>query len=954
MPPETSDPRQTPAMQQYYRFKRQHPDCILLFRIGDFYEMFDDDAVTVSKAIGLTLTARQGGVPLAGVPYHQLETYLRRLVAQGFRVAVCEQVEDAAQAKGLVQRDVTRVITPGTLVDESLLDDSASVHLAALCFPDAGDDSRVGIATVEVSTGAFIVTETSAAGVIDELASRGVRELLFAEVGDGKAPPRVDRILRALGASATPRPAWQFRTDEARRVLCEHFRVNTLGGFGLRDDDAALPAAGAALLYLKETQARDAEAARDGSSAAQRAECVGTTSRPRATLDHLRPPRRQSSTDTCIIDAVSLRSLEVERTIRADSPQSASVGGRVAVDPSLVGLFMRAGVGQGTPRTPMGKRLLRDWLCRPLRETAQIQARHAAVAMLVDARRTADEVGEQLANVQDVARISGRIALGRVTPRDLVALGRSCAAVGDLLVVLHRASGLESHVARLQSIRDALVTLSKRLLETCVDEPPPHLREGGLIKDGVDAALDEARLLQRDAGTWLAAYQERLASEMNLPGIKVGYNKIFGYYIELTAAQAKNAPPTLARKQTLKNAERYTTPELHEFERKVSTAEGRALERERAIFDQMCGLCASKLSDIAEYAAVVAELDVLLAFSDRAHRRGWTRPEMTDTRSLSIHAGRHPVLEELLGADFVPNDCELGQPGQNTSDPARVALITGPNMAGKSTFIRQVALITLLAHAGSFVPADRAAIGVCDRIFTRIGADDALHAGQSTFMVEMTETANILNHATPRSLVILDEIGRGTSTLDGLSLAWAIAEFLAREESAGDSPRTLFATHYHELTDLEERLPGRVKNLHVAVREWPGPDGHSEIIFLHRILPGRADQSYGIHVARLAGLPADVVSRAREVMSSLAVEHDGRSVAGGNGSAGLSTSAGRADTKAVPRQHDSGGQFSLFTQYLEHPAVIELKKIKIDSLSPLQAFDALRKLKEAAATNGQA
>jgi len=943
-------------MQQYYRFKRQHPDCILLFRIGDFYEMFDDDAVTVSKAIGLTLTARQGGVPLAGVPYHQLETYLRRLVAQGFRVAVCEQIEDASQAKGLVQRDVTRVITPGTLVDESLLDDSASVHLAALCFPESGDESRVGIAAIEVSTGAFIVTEASAASVIDELASRGVRELLFAETGDGKTPPRVDRVLRALGASATPRPAWQFRADEARRVLCEHFRVGSLAGFGIRDDDAALPAAGAALLYLKETQARDAEAMRDGQptrdgqsareSQPRREDLVGAPAphRPRPTLDHLRPPRRQSSSDVCVIDAVSLRSLEVERTIRADTPQSGAAGGRIAVDASLVGLFLRAGVGAGTPRTPMGKRLVRDWLCRPLRDVTQIAARQSAVAMLVEARRTADELGEQLASVQDVARISGRIALGRVTPRDLVALGRSCAAISDLLVVLHRAGGVETHVSRLQAVRDPLVALAKKLLDACVDEPPPHLREGGLIKDGVDAPLDEARLLQRDAGVWLAAYQERVATEMNLPGIKVGYNKIFGYYIELTAAQARNAPPTLARKQTLKNAERYTTPELHEFERKVSTAEARALDRERAIFDTLCAACVARLAEISEYASVVAELDVLLAFADRAHRRGWARPEITDSRSLSIHAGRHPVLEELLGADFVPNDCELGLAGQNASDPARVALITGPNMAGKSTFIRQVALITLLAHAGSFVPADRASVGVCDRIFTRIGADDALHAGQSTFMVEMTETANILNHATPRSLVILDEIGRGTSTLDGLSLAWAIAEHLAGDAAADTSPRTLFATHYHELTDLEERLPGRVKNLHVSVREWPGPDGHSEIIFLHRILPGRADQSYGIHVARLAGLPGEVVARARDVMSSLAVQHDGTSVAG--------YASGRTDTSSVPRQHDGGGQFSLFTQFLEHPAIIELKKMKIESLSPLQAFDALRRLKEEAGKEG--
>jgi DNA mismatch repair protein MutS len=640
----------------------------------------------------------------------------------------------------------------------------------------------------------------------------------------------------------------------------------------------------------------------------------------------------------------------------------------------------------------MGKRLLREWLVRPLGELTQIRARQQCVAALVEDRRFASELFGAIDGVQDAARIAARVALARVTPRDVVALGQSLARVDVILGALGvrqdhatakpdqtlNVGAFMPQATRLHAIRDGLAPLAGEITRQCVDSPPSHLREGGLIRDGIDAELDEARMLQRDAGQWLAQYQQKLLDEHQLPGLKVGFNKIFGYYIELTASQAKSAPQVFTRKQTLKNAERYITPELKAFEDKVMTAEARAVQRELDLFAALCDRAMHALSEIRAFAEIVAELDVLHALAHRAALRGWVRPEIVAEPTLVIHGGRHPVLEDRLGRDFVPNDLELGALDvPDAAARAPLALITGPNMAGKSTFIRQTALITLLAHVGSYVPADRATIGIVDRLFTRVGADDAIHQGQSTFMVEMTETANILNNATERSLVVLDEIGRGTSTLDGLSLAWAITEHLAgpAPEAPGDpgsdtppsprGPRTLFATHYHELTHLEERLPGHVRNLHVAVREWTTPDGTHEIVFLHRILPGRTDQSYGIHVARLAGIPRAVTDRAKDVLDSLAVQHDlapdlhtseSSASASANGVNGAGSHA--PDAAAPPKGPRSrkadvsristrapGSQLALFTEFLEHPAVSEIRELKIDAITPMQAFDLLRDIK---------
>ena len=929
------DPRTTPAMRQYFTFKKKHPDCVLFFRMGDFYEMFDEDAVLVHRVLGLTLTERSSGLPMAGVPYHAVEGYLRRLIQAGHRVAVCEQTQDPKEAKGVVERAVTRVITPGTLSDESLLTDDAANNLAAICFLDSGDDDdgRVALAIVEVSTGAFTLIETSVLNAADELSRRNVNELLIAETATGDTPPRAARIIEQLSVSGTPRPSWQFRHDEACEVIREQFNVATVSGFGLRDDDVALGAAGAVIRYLHETQALDAQ---------------GGASR----LSHLAPPMREDPRGSLILDATSLRALEVEKTMRAGD-----------TDGSLLGVFQ----GKDGCRTAMGRRLLRDWLLRPLADRASIESRQKCMATLREDVQTSRAIDEALGPMQDAARIAGRLGVGRATPRDLVALGGTLAKLDDLLDAMEGAPALADRREALHELRASLTPLADRIQAMCIDEPPAHMREGGLIRDGVDAELDEARALQTDASQWLAEYQGLVVKEHNLPGIKVGYNRVFGYYIELTKAQARHAPDSFIRKQTLKNAERYITPELKEFEDKITTAESRAVEREQKLFNDLCAHASREAGAIRDFAHLVAELDCLACFARVAQRRSWITPDIVDEPVLDIRDGAHPVLQRALGENFVPNDAILGAPDA----PARLALITGPNMAGKSTYIRQVALIVLLAHTGSCVPATSATIGLTDRIFTRVGADDALHAGQSTFMVEMVETANILHHATARSLVILDEIGRGTSTLDGLSLAWAIAERLStpsrlaggdkgratpstpsstsepnrahqeavsptappgrgrRSEAApGEglpvptSPRTLFATHYHELTTLEDESPERVRNLHVQVREWG-----DEIVFLHRIAPGRTDQSYGIHVAKLAGLPSGVVTRARELLERLAVTHEG------------AEAIKAATTGAAPPQ------MSLFTEYVEHPVVDELRQLDLNSMSPMQAFELLREAK---------
>jgi len=854
-------------MQQFHRFKQEHPDCVLFFRMGDFYELFYDDAKLAHRVLGVTLTQRTEGIPMAGVPYHSVESYLHRMINAGYRVAICDQMENPAEAKGVVKREVTRLVTPGTLTDDALLDEGAACVLAAVQFVD---DDRVAVAFADLSTGSFYIGEIEAGSLGDELARIGPREVIYVETADHQPPRRVAEQVSALGCALTGRPGWQFRLREAGETLQRQFAVTTLSGFGLEDDDVTIGPAGAVVSYLLETQQ-----AHDGR------------------LPHLQPPRRYEQSRHLVIDQVSLRSLEVEKTIR--SGQTAN---------SLLGTLQDC-------RTAMGKRMLRHWLCYPLNSIEQIEQRQDAVAAIVEDAQLSQDLVEALDPVQDVQRISSRVAVGRPSPRDVVALGHSLAHVDTLLNLLENAPALKIHHDQLADIAPALGQLGKHLIDACVESPPAHLRDGGLIRDGFDKQLDEYRSLQRDSNQYLADYQAALTDETGISTLKLGYNKVFGYYIEVSHANTSKVPPTFTRKQTLKNAERYITPQLKEFEDKVLGASSKAVAREQALFDQLCETTGQHQQELHAFAQVVAELDVLACFARRAVKYRYCRPRLVSEPVLEIHEGRHPVLDELLADQFVPNDTTLN--GKTT-----LALITGPNMAGKSTYIRQNALLTLLAHTGSFIPADAANIGLTDRIFTRIGASDEIHMGQSTFMVEMTETANICHHVTERSLVILDEIGRGTSTLDGLALAWAITEHLATRRC-----RTLFATHYHEVTELPERFDN-VCNLNVSVREW-----NNEIAFLHRISPGAANKSYGIHVAQIAGLPGGVVDRANKLMQQLAVH---------------TASTGANVTQSAAHASDNT-QMGLFTEYVEHPAVTRLREADLNALSPIDAFDLLRQLK---------
>ena len=982
----------TPAMRQHRRFKERHPGCVLFFRMGDFYEMFYEDAELAHRVLGVTLTQRTAGIPMAGVPYHSVETYLRRMIEAGHRVAVCEQVEDASQAKGVVERDVTRVVTPGTIIDEALLEEASENPLAVVVFhgetgtkgqrdegtkattpgvptsvgmssPTQNTPPTVSLAWAEPSTGDFTLCTLTPAEARDELARIAPRELLYCESATGDVPSRVRDIADAPGGVTpplTPRPPWQFRLQEAVDTLRREFGVASLAGFGLDDADPALAAAGALLHYLLETQR--------GQSDPQK---VDTTQRQ---LPHLRPPRRLPRDSGLIIDATSLASLEVTQTLRTGQ-----------VTGSLLGVLLSGGpddtaAARHGPVTAMGKRLLRRWLCYPLCDLDAIAARHDVVQSLADDSRFLTELRDAMGGIVDLPRIVARLGVGRITPRDLTGLGESAARGQALAHTLSQRDSVQPFHTRAAAVASPLCDLAEHLGSACVDDPPAHMRDGGLIRDGFDAPLDEARQLQADSNDWLARYQKRLIEATNIPSLKVGYNKVFGYYIEVTSAHRDKAPDASAgwhRKQTLKNAERYITEDLKQYETKILRAQTTAVAREGELFFKLCSDAAEHIAELQAFAELVAELDVLACFAARAVRWRYVRPTMIATPCLDIKGGRHPVLDRVLGDRFVPNDLvldpverdegtkgrrdageESGAGGrgnkaakrggdlameadyrevrghQDTSGPASLrpcvpsslALITGPNMAGKSTFIRQAALLTLLAHAGSFIPADAATIGITDRIFTRIGASDELHAGQSTFMVEMTEAARLCHGATQKSLVILDEIGRGTSTLDGLSLAWAITEHLAARGC-----RTLFATHYHELTKLAQSHH-RVTNLHVTVREWG-----DEIVFLHRIVPGTSDRSYGIHVARLAGVPDAVVKRADEVLSQLAVNHNADIPQ-------PSPPKGSAEPKRPP-----ASDLPLFAA-TDHPALEALREVDIENLDPAAAVDVLRNLHARAVT----
>ncbi len=792
----------TPLMQQYREVKQQHPGALVVFRVGDFFELFEQDAETAARDLGLALTSRDRGVPMAGFPHHALDAHVLKLVRAGHRVAVCDQVEDPSAAQGLVRREVVRVVTPGTVLDEDLLDPRQANHLLAVSL----DGDHVGLAWADLSTGAFQAADVEWPRLADELGRLVPSECLHAE----GAPARLTGLLRSAvpGATVAGRPDWTFDPDTARAALFNHFRVLTPAGFGFTDEQPCLAAAGALLLYLQET-------------------C-------KANLAHLRRPRPYRAEGHLLLDEVTRRSLELTRTLREGTREG-----------SLLSFLDRT-------VTPMGARLLQESLLAPLTDRASIEARLDAVAEFVADRALRREMRERLEQAADLHRLSTRAGSGRASSRDLGAVARTLRLLPALR---ERLAGCTARLLReLERHLDPCAEVAQALDAALTQEPPADPREGGVIRDGHDAGLDELRAAARSGKEWMARFQADEALRTGIPGLKVGYTQAFGYCIEVGHSHARKVPAHYQRKQTLKNAERYVTPELKEHEEQVLAAEEQMRQREAELFAALRGRVGAAAGRLQRAGEVLARIDVLTGFGELAAERGYCRPELSDEPVLEIEDGRHPVLDQLLPpGTFVPNDARFGP------DHGRFWLITGPNLSGKSTFIRQVALLTLMAQTGSFVPARRARVGIADRIFTRVGASDDLGRGQSTFLVEMTEAANILNNATARSLVILDEIGRGTSTYDGVSLAWAITEYLHDQVGC----RTLFATHYHELARLADTLSG-LRNYNVRVQE-----GDGDIVFLHKIAPGSADRSYGIHVARLAGVPREVLDRAEQVLGQL-------------------------------------------------------------------------------------
>lgn len=795
-------PAATPMMQQYEDAKAAHPGTLLLFRMGDFYELFHDDAVLASRLLGLTLTSRDKQVPMAGFPHHALEPQLKKLIDLGQRVAICEQVEDPAEAKGLVKREVIRVVTPGTLTEEALLDARKANYVAAA----VADGANAGLAWAELSTGQFHAFDLPALRLADELARLEFAELVWPE---GEPQLLLERVRLAVPRfTLTLRPDWHFSAGSSRDCLREHFAVQTFQGFGFADDELCLRAAGALLRYLQEMV--------------------------KSSLAHLSRLLPHQAQQRLLLDGATRKGLELNRTQREDRREGSLLA---ALDRTV---------------TSMGARLLQEWLLAPLTEAARIEERLDAVGELKANGGLRCDLRDALKELPDLARLTTRASTGRATPRDLAAVAAALGQAPLLKETLARAAA--PMLQQLAESIDPCSELRAALVKSLEEPAPLSPKEGGVIRAGCHVELDRLRHTARGGKEWIAQFQAAEIERTGIGSLKVGFNSVFGYYIEITNAHAGKAPADYQRKQTLKNCERYITPELKTYEDQVLRAEEQSKRLEHELFVALRDMAAAQAGALLRTADALAALDVLLSLAEVADRHGYCRPELAEDGETRIEAGRHPALDQMLPAGvFVPNDARL------SAEDGLIWLITGPNMAGKSTYIRQVALLTILAQMGSFVPAAAARIGLADRIFTRIGAGDDLAAGQSTFMVEMAETANILNNATPRSLVILDEVGRGTSTYDGLALAWAIVEHLHDQVGC----RVLFATHYHELTQLAQSLP-RLRNCNVEVHEDQGT-----VTFLHRIASGPANQSYGIHVAKLAGVPAPVVGRARQVLRQL-------------------------------------------------------------------------------------
>jgi len=797
-------------MKQYHDMKERYPDAIIFFRMGDFYETFYDDAKIVARELNITLTSRdRAKTPLAGIPYHALDTYLSRMIKKGYRVAICEQIEDPKKAKGVVKRDVVRVVTPGTVLEDSILEGGSNNYLMAL-YPEW---NRYGLAFVDVSTGEFLTTqiqgEEAEQRVLSEMARFSPSELLISE---DTPDIHILREAEQRGILITRHSPYSFTKEKAEDTLKRHFSVLGIDGLGLDGMDLAVSACGAALDYLFRTQ--------------------------KSSLDYIDTIRPYRIDDYLVLDSSTIRNLELLRNIRD--------GGK---EGSLIGVLDRT-------VTPMGSRLLKGWLVRPLVDAGEINRRLDAIAEAVADPIFREELTSLLSSVRDMERLIARAVYGSANPRDLVSLRESLKVVPAVKRML--AGRNASLYSDTDSQMDPLAELVDEMERALADEPPVTYRDGGVIREGYSPELDELKTAARDGKAWIAELQRRERERTGIKSLKVGFNKVFGYYIEVSKSNLGNVPEDYIRKQTLANGERFITPELKEKEALILTAEDRMKEMEAELFVELRKKAASAVASIQRNASAVALLDVILSLARVAVENRYVRPEILDTPEITILNGRHPTVEVLLSGRFVPNDTRMD------SDGNRMLIITGPNMAGKSTYMRQVALIVLMAQMGSFVPADVARLSLHDRIFTRVGAFDDLTRGQSTFMVEMTELANILHSATEKSLIILDEIGRGTSTFDGLSIAWAVTEYL---HSAKKGSKTLFATHYHQLTDLADKLDG-AKNYSIAVKE----EGHN-IVFLRKIVPESTSRSYGIEVAKLAGVPLPVIERAKEVLKGLEEEN---------------------------------------------------------------------------------
>jgi DNA mismatch repair protein MutS len=891
----------TPAMRQYYEAKQAYPDTLIFFRMGDFYESFGEDAKTIAKELEITLTARgkdKSGerMPLAGIPYHAIDTYLPRLISKGYKVAICEQLEDPKKAKGVVKRGVVRVVTPGTAIDSSMFSDASNNYLMAVAGREIGKSGKhaekeieIGVSFLDISTGEFLTTQFRDSESFEKLLS----ELARMRPSECILPPTLYGNSDLAERLRTQTIVQEFAPDisgakEAGERLKTHFKVATLEGMGCENLDFAVYSACAALEYAQTTQMRE--------------------------LTHINTLRTYSNSEFMVLDSVTLKNLEIVKNVRDEGDEN-----------SLYRVL-------NSTKTPMGSRILKKWFLKPLLSVEKINHRLDAVQELSANPLLRYDIRNWLSEVRDIERLVGRVVYGNSNARDLVSLKKSLEAlpsVRDSLLDKVESEDLNEIAVGLASFSE-LENLTEIIDRAIVDEPPLSVREGDMIKSGYSEELDELKDIASNSKQWIANFQQKERERSGIKSLKVGYNKVFGYYIEVTNANSSQVPDDYIRKQTMSNAERFFTPELKEKESLILTANEKAIALEYEIFTEIVQTLSAHSKELQETAERIGTLDVLADLAEVAENNNYIRPQLTDDCKILIRDGRHPVVENTVHGGFVPNDTEVD------CKENQFLLVTGPNMAGKSTYMRQIALIAIMAQVGSFVPASYASIGIIDQVFTRIGAFDDLASGQSTFMVEMVELANILNNASPRSLVLLDEIGRGTSTYDGYSIAKAVVEFLHNRGKVG--VRALFATHYHQLTALEEKLK-RVKNYHIAVKE----EGH-ELVFLRKIVPGATDRSYGIQVARLAGVPEKVIERANEILKELERENVLEEAEDDNNGKKRKSKATARYTQMMLFDPGNNGENSA---EVNRPSTVEtaLRKLNVEEMTPIEALNKLHELK---------